>query len=407
MGILVDMAMQSSVGSSHVQNPFQAGVEAFSDAKQGLGDKIPEFGFIFSSVAFIQEEVLKGISSVSGDLPMVGCSTAGEITKNGPLPDSSVVVMLLATGGSMHFTPGLGLGIKNAEKAAGAMLANSVLSRTKKEDLKGFVMLPDGLAGNGAEIVRGVLSVLGDHFPVVGGSAGDDYLFKETYQYYGGEVRTGDVVGVGLSGDFTFGIGVKHGWKVLGRPAKVTRSVSNIVHEIDGRPAMELYEKYFGAEKANELRVGTLAHFAVSYPLGIKSENSEEYLIRDPLAVDENGSITCAAEIPEGVDVRIMMGTRESAIEMARDAAKQALTELGGRTPKAIFIFNCIARKKLLGQQGGEEIAAIQSVLGKDVPLIGFYTYGEQAPVDGIVKNIERCNAVFHNETVVIYVLAD
>ena len=400
------MAIQSSVGASHVQNPFEAGANAYAEALRGLGSATPEFGFIFSSIAFVQEEVLKGVISLAGDLPMIGCSTAGEITTKGPLSDSSVIVMLISSGRSMRFIPGLGVGIKNGENQAGAALASSVLSSVSKDDLKGFIMLPDGLAGNGAEIVRGVLSVLGEHFPVVGGSAGDDYRFKETYQYYNGEVRTGEAVGVGLAGDFTFGIGVKHGWKVLGRPAKVTKSTSNVVHEIDGRPAMELYEKYFG-DKAKELKEGTLAQFAVSYPLGIKVEDSEEFLIRDPLAVDENGSITCAAEIPEGSDVRIMMGTRETAIEMAKKAAQQALTELGGRKPKAIFIFNCIARKKLFGLRGGEEITAIQSVLGKDVPLVGFYTYGEQAPVDGIVKNMERCNAVFHNETVVIYVLAD
>jgi hypothetical protein len=123
--------------------------------------------------------------------------------------------------------------------------------------------------------------------------------------------------------------------------------------------------------------------------------------------VDENGSITCAAEIPEGSEVRIMMGTRESAITMATQAAENARIQLGGKTPKAILIFNCIARKKLLGMRGGEEIDAIRSILGRDVPLIGFYTYGEQAPINGESRNIERCNTVFHNETVVIYVIAE
>ena len=173
---------------------------------------------------------------------------------------------------------------------------------------------------------------------------------------------------------------------------------------VDGKPAIALYEKYFG-DKAKELRQETLATLAVSYPLGIRVPGQEEYLIRDPLSVDENGSITCAAEIPEGSDVRIMMGTREAAIEMARHAAEEARVQLGAARPKAIIIFNCIARKKLLGADGGREIAAIQKVLGEDVPLIGFYTYGEQAPLEGTARNIEKCNTVFHNETVVIFVI--
>jgi hypothetical protein len=57
--------------------------------------------------------------------------------------------------------------------------------------------------------------------------------------------------------------------------------------------------------------------------------------------------------------------------------------------------------------RGGEEISAIQAVLGREIPLIGFYTYGEQAPINGESRNFERCNTVFHNETVVIYAIAE
>jgi hypothetical protein len=101
-----------------------------------------------------------------------------------------------------------------------------------------------------------------------------------------------------------------------------------------------------------------------------------------------------------------MIGSTEEAVKVAREAAQTALKQLEGAAPQAIIIFNCIARNKLFGERSGEEINAIQEVLGRDVPLIGFYTYGEQAPLGGEVKNIEKCNPAFHNETVVITVLA-
>ena len=93
--------------------------------------------------------------------------------------------------------------------------------------------------------------------------------------------------------------------------------------------------------------------------------------------------------------------------KVAEEAAKNALKQLKGATPRAVIIFNCIARHKLFGERAGEEISAIQKAIGKDVPLIGFYTYGEQAPMNGDVKNIKTCNAEFHNETVVICVLGE
>ena len=102
-----------------------------------------------------------------------------------------------------------------------------------------------------------------------------------------------------------------------------------------------------------------------------------------------------------------MIGSREEAVKVAKEAAVNAVAQLGGAMPKAVIIFNCIARNKLFGERSGEEIDAIQEAVGKDTPLIGFYTYGEQAPLGGEVRNINKCNPAFHNETVVICVLGE
>ena len=269
------------------------------------------------------------------------------------------------------------------------------------------MMLPDVLVGNGADIVRGVLDSLGAHFPVVGGASGDDFAFKKTYQYANDKVYSGSVIGLGFTGNFKIGIGVKHGWIPVGEPMKVTKASGAVIHEINGAPAVKIYEDYFGEEEAKVLHTEALARLAITYPLGMKVAGSDELLIRDPITVDEKGSITCAAEIPEGSEIRLMVGSREEAVKVAKIAAENAVAQLDGSLPKAVIIFNCIARNKLFGDKSGEEINAIQQAVGKEVPLIGFYTYGEQAPLGGEVRNIEQCNSAFHNETVVICVLAD
>jgi hypothetical protein len=251
-----------------------------------------------------------------------------------------------------------------------------------------------------------VLDSLGEHFPVVGGASGDDFKFEKTYQYLNGEVHSGTVVGLGLVGDFKIGIGVKHGWLPIGAPMKVTKSSGAVLHELDGKPAINIYRDYFGEEEAKKLQEETLAKLAITYPLGMTVAGSEEMLIRDPITVDEKGSITCAAEIPEGSEIQLMIGSREEAVKVAKVAAEKAVEQLDGLPPKAVIIFNCIARNKLFGDRSGEEIKAIQEVVGRETPLIGFYTYGEQAPLGGEVKNINKCNSAFHNETVVICVLA-
>jgi hypothetical protein len=263
---------------------------------------------------------------------------------------------------------------------------------------KVLAFFPDGLAGNGADIVRGAQEVLGPGFPIVGGSAGDDFLFQKTYQYFQGKVSTGTVPGILFDGSIRFGIGVRHGWTPIGEPHRVTKSEGNILHEIDGKPAVGVYEDYFG-KKSDELRKEPLARMAIMYPLGIVLPGAEEYLIRDPITVKEDGSIVCAAEVPIDSQVSLMVGGKEEAIQAARVAAQQSAS------PSFSLNFNCIARNKVLGDRVGDEINAVKAVLGPRADIIGFYTYGEQAPLTGLIG--KDCKSQFCNETMVILAIGE
>lgn len=399
------MSLNSSVGSNDGSDAFTVGANAAQDALDKLGSPCADAVLVFSSVAYDQERMIAGVRSVTKDTLLVGGSTAGEITQSGPLKKHSVVVMLLKSD-TIKFYGGVGTGVKEDARAAGKAAAESVRSQSA-EPLGAFMMFPDVLTGNGADTVRGVLDSLGEHFPVVGGAPGDDFQFKQTYQYLNDKVYSGSVVGLGLSGAFKIGIGVKHGWIPVGIPLKVTRSEGATLHELNGRPAISIYEDYFGESEAKQLRTETLGKLGLMYPLGMKIEGGDELMLRAPFSVDEHGSIICAAEVPMGAEMQLMIGSQEEAFKVAKIAAQNALSQLDGAQPKATILFNCIARSKLFGERAGEEISAIQEVVGVATPLAGFYTYSEQAPLAGEVRNLEKCNSVMHNETVVICILAE
>ena len=398
------MSIHSSVGVAIGDDAYTVGANACHDALTNLGGEKPNLFIVFASSKYDQEKMLAGVRSIAKEALVVGCSTAGEITTDGPVKKNSVSIMALASD-TIRFYAGVGEDIAKGPRAAGKKAADEVKKQTK-EKLNAFMMFPDVLVGNGADIVRGVLDSLGEHFPVVGGAAGDDFAFVKTFQYLNDKVYSGAVIGLGLVGEFKIGIGVKHGWIPIGIPKKVTKSAGSVLHELDGKPAISIYDDYFG-ESAKSLRTETLAKLAITYPLGMKTAGSDEMLIRDPITVDAQGSITCAAEIPEGSEIQLMIGSREEAVKVAKVAAQKAMEQLDGASPKAVIIFNCIARNKLFGERSGEEITAIQEAIGRSVPLLGFYTYGEQAPLGGEVRNINKCNPAFHNETVVICVLAE
>ena len=141
--------------------------------------------------------------------------------------------------------------------------------------------------------------------------------------------------------------------------------------------------KTISVKEAAELVEQPLARVAYTYPIGQEVDGSDELLIRDPVRANAQGEITMAAAIKEGTSIRLMVGDREKAIEAAEEAAHVARAQLEGRPAKAIIMFNCMARNKLLDIRCHEENAIVNGVIGTDIPMIGLYTYGEHGPLLG------------------------
>jgi hypothetical protein len=344
--------------------------------------------------------VLRGLRRAAPDAVVVGGSAAGEITSW--LTVFDCVNALAISSDTVQIFTGVGPGVSQDSFKAGALAAQAVVDNAggKKPNL--FIMLPDGMTGNGAAIVEGVKSVLGETAPIIGGSLGDDYLFQKTFEYHQDEVLSDVVVGVGLYGEFAYGFGIKHGWDPVGLPLKVTKADGVKLQEVDGKPALKIYEDYFGKDAAELVRE-PLARMAYTYPIGVAVEGSDELLIRDPVIANEQGEISMAAAIPQGTTIRLMIGDRDKAIAAAKQAAGVAREQLEGAEPKFILMFNCMARNKLLGVRCHEENTEVSEAIGSSVPMVGFYTYGEQGPLLG-KKNTP---AYFHNETMTLLVVGE
>jgi hypothetical protein len=386
--------------SQNLSDHKKAGAEAASQAVDKLGGEKPNILFAFSSIKYRQDEVLKGIREVAPDATVVGGSAAGEITSWVTVFDGINVLAIASD--SVKFVTGVGAGVSADSFKAGAMAAEQVVNNADGKKPNLFIMLPDGMTGNGAAIVDGVKSVLGENAPIIGGSLGDDYFFKKTFEYHQDEVLTDVVVGIGLYGDFAYGFGIKHGWEPVGLSLKATKADGVKLQEVDNKPALKVYEDYFGKDAA-ELVKEPLARMAYTYPIGMAVEGSDELLIRDPVIANEKGEISMAAAIPQGTTIRLMIGDREKAIAAAKTAAEVAFSQLEGASPKFILMFNCMARNKLLGVRCHEENDLVSKTIGENVPMTGFYTYGEQGPLLG-KKNTP---AYFHNETMTLLVVGE
>jgi hypothetical protein len=378
------------VGRSAELDSRRAGAAAVEAAVAGRADA--RLLVVFASSAHDLGALLEGIDP--GDVPLVGCSTAGEIASSGP-GDGGVVVMALG-GDGFAIATAVATGVSARLRDAGAEVAACVLDLPERPH-RALLLLTDGLAGDQQDIVRGAYDVAGSTVPLVGGCAGDDLAMTTTYQLHGTDVLTDAVVGVAIGSDGPLGIGVRHGWSRVGEPVLVTGAKGNRVHSLNDRPALDVYLERLDAPEAARTDAAAFTRFALTHPLGLGRRSGEDHVRFVGEADFEERSLGCIAEVPQGAIAWFMEGDAGSVQEATDAACGDAIAALAGTAPLGVLAFDCIARRGVLGDDGiRDEVDKIGEV-SQRVPVAGFYTYGEIARTRGI--------SGFHNQTLVLLAL--
>ena len=362
---------------------------------EGLIDKLgrtPDICWLFCSAKSGIKNLLKGVIAAVNTDNLIGCTTDGEISDKGFTSHSAVLAGIVTDRIDFHLS--VAENLSQDSESAGRRLARNLPKSTRYLQL-----FSDGITGNGCAILRGISSVFGGKLPVSGGTAGDDGRFVKTWQFAGGEMLTDAAVAVGFSGNFRLGIGIRSGWAIIGLRKKVTRASGNTLFELNGEPALKVYERFLGKYASKLPAIG------VEYPLGLLGKagdvgTTDYSLLRATMSVNrKEGSITFAGEIPEGAEVSLTCGDIASVLRASEEAARSALRDLGNATVAMIFCYSCMARKIVLGSRTREEVALIRQRIGFGLPITGFYSYGEYSPVSC------RSTSYLHNETATVSVI--
>jgi hypothetical protein len=338
------------------------------------------------------EALVKGVQAAIGPRPLIGCTTDGEIAAAGFSTGSAVIGGIVSDQLEFEIASVSAIGANSREQGRrlGARFSDSV---------RYIQLFSDGITGDGSALLRGLQSALTAETPIAGGTSGDGGKFIQTWQFVGDQILSDAAVAIGFCGEFRLGTGVESGWTPIGLPKKVTRAQGNILYELNGESALKVYERYLGRHAKNLPAVG------VEYPLGLidPTQGTEgcPMLLRATMSVDRDaGAIRFAGEIPEGTMVYLTCGDHGSILDATQKATRRAMAELGDTTPPAmVFFYSCMARKMLLGLRTPEELEGLKSQLPPEVPILGFYTYGEYCrPMQGLPS-------VLHNETATISVI--
>ncbi|HLO63742.1 MAG TPA: FIST N-terminal domain-containing protein [Azonexus sp.] len=349
---------------------------------------------VFGSIDhFTSPELAAAIDSLPPGLLRLGCSTAGEITPDGV--DEGSCILTAIEFGQVGLRPGSTVlhGMDDSY-TAGERLGRQVAA----SDLKAVLVFGPGVRINGSALVDGISSVIGAGIPITGGLAGDGGAFRETFTLGQDGIANDKVVAVGLCGDsLRFGHGSFGGWAAFGPARKVTRCQGNILYELDGEPALDIYKRYLGDHARNLPASGLLFPFAM-----LGEESNSVGLIRTILGVDEAaGSLILAGEIDPDGYLRLMHASTDKLVNGAEAAAEAASAMFQSSGETLALLVSCVGRKLVMGDRVDEEVEAVGEVFNHQAVLTGFYSYGEISPFT------PGASCKLHNQTMTITCLGE
>lgn len=317
---------------------------------------------------------------------LIGCSTAGEIHGTRVIDDVLAVTAIEFEETELRSAR---TEIRSLDDSfdAGRRLAEALHS----DGLRHVLVLSDGLQVNGTALTRGLAASLPDRVSVTGGLSADGDRFQQTFVLLDGPPQQNSAAAIGFYGErLKIGFGSVGGWEPFGPERIVTKSCGNVLHELDGRSALSLYETYLGDY------AGGLPASGLLFPLTIRTDDPTRGIVRTILGIDrERQTMTFAGDIPEKTYARLMRASTDKLVGGATSAASGCLSEMDS-PPEFALLISCVGRRLLMKQRVEEELEAVRDVFGASTKLAGFYSYGEIAPFCGGER------PELHNQTMTI-----
>jgi hypothetical protein len=361
------------MGRSVLPDPAEAGAQA---CRAALADRDATLLIVFASPSHSTPEMAAAVhAAAGGDVRMVGCSTSGEFTADGP----GAGVVVNALGG-----PGFSASVRMVPQGSTELYEAGVAAASCLDDIdaehRTVLLLGDGRSSDQQEMVRGAYATAGAAVPLIGGCAGDDMTQTGTRHFFsdgrGVQVLPNAVLGAAIGSTEPLGIGIAHGWHRVGEPMAVTRSEGGKIYELDGEPALDVYAQRTGCPADVLTDPGAFLQYAAVRPLGLARRTGEDIRIIFEAGLDDR-SISGLADTPEGALVWFMEADPDAIVGATAAAGSAAVEAIGGSEPLGVLVFDCCVRTLALGgERVGQSVEQLRDALGA-IPFSGFYSNGE------------------------------
>lgn len=352
----------------------------------------PQLALVFGSAAALESpDTWTELAQLYPGARVIGCSTAGEIAGIQVSDDG-----LVATGFALEHGHVEVSAVPLPEAPDCSAIGAALAAQLTHAGLVHVLVISEGLKVNGSALVAGLVAGLPAGVGISGGLSGDGARFARTTVCVDGPAPTQQVVAIGLYGArLHVGCGSRGGWDPFGPERTITKSVGNVLYELDGEPALDLYKRYLADHAAGLPASGLL------FPLAIRTADSEP-VVRTILAIDEAArTLTFAGDVPTGHRARLMKANFERLVDGASSAAQTSQTDTTVGSPDLAILISCVGRKLVLKQRTEEEVEAVRDALGEHTVMTGFYSYGELSPFQ------QGASCELHNQTMTVTTISE
>jgi len=394
------MSIKSAVGySENLDESYEAGLEIGGMILEKIALQANSLGILFCHIDFDFAELLKGIREKL-DIPIFGCTTAGEANSNGYFEESAS--LLVVTSDDLKIGMGVGENLSKDPEAAVLAAYTSARSMLGEDKPRLAVTLPDtGLTASAEKVLDFLKAHLDQEVPLVGGLPADNFQFKKTYQFCKNGIYSDSIPLLLLAGNIEPLVITRSGWIPIGKKVTATKTAGNVLYEIDHQPAINYLKKYIhDIDDPNIL---------ASCPLALldetpDAETEKNFVIRTCFRYNkENGAVICNGDIPENASIRLARGSREDILAGVEDAITTLRQKAADKEIHALLCFSCVGRRLMLGLDTKKEMELVADKLPASCAVNGFYGVGEIGAIDSSLEHLKKNK--FHNTTIVLCAL--
>lgn len=395
------MATQIGIGKSILQDAFEAGKQAAQEALKTLKGKKPDIIFVFATIGYEQQDVLDGILEIVPNSKISGCTSTGVILQNYVNEEMYALSLMMIQSDEIKFENFMVKGLKEDSYGCGVKLAQAINAKNISK-AKMLLLFPDGLSVNTTPLFEGIESTLKQKLPLSGGLSGDNLKFLKSFQFHNNQVVTNALSAVVMSGKFDYKTIVTHGSLPTNFQNTITKADKNIIYELDGKPVLEVIEKYFGEPITKENQISAIFVLAFGEKIQdeeVAKEYDSPYILKAMLQIDlDRKVVILPGEVAQGQKIQFLRRDTELILKNAVKSAQKTKAELQNKPIKFVLHIDCAGRgQSIYEDKAIEEPRSFQKILGTDIPWLGFYSFGEISPI----KNLNY----FHNFTSVLLIV--